>query len=431
MRKLDSRSSACIDVMGNASRHSNPSRRQSITATGAKELAGDMEVREFITTNFLAQTNPSTTFQTIHALAGFKLRARAMKHPSPTKKKMDSIAALFDGPFAESTQGLLRTTASWDFDAYALAEPTQDHALLYTANYLLTKEGVCETFNIPERTLLNFLKQVESSYHAVPYHNRNHVADVVQASVYLLHCGIREELSALDVLALIVAATAHDMGHPGQNNGYLIATGSPLAILYNDKSVLENHHCAQLFALLQQPSCDIFASLDSSQRCHVRKMIISMILGTDMAGHFAKVEHLKALLENDGADLSNPDTRLFILEVVLHAADISNPCRNEQISAAWNDRVTEEFYQQGDLEKENNIPVSKFFDREQPNPNKCQMGFMTFIVQPLYSALGELLSIEEPLDNLEQGMQRVAQRVAADSASPEKIRTAAAAMPHS
>lgn len=37
--------------------------------------------------------------------------------------------------------------------------------------------------------------------------------------------------------------------------------GSELAIMYNDESVLENHHLAVAFKLLQNEECDIFQNL--------------------------------------------------------------------------------------------------------------------------------------------------------------------------
>lgn len=53
--------------------------------------------------------------------------------------------------------------------------------------------------------------------------------------------------------------------------------GSELALMYNDESVLENHHLAVAFKLLQEDGCDIFASLTSKQRQALRRMVIDMV----------------------------------------------------------------------------------------------------------------------------------------------------------
>merc|ERR1712146_609671 len=52
--------------------------------------------------------------------------------------------------------------------------------------------------------------------------------------------------------------------------------------------------------------------------------------------------------------------------------------------------VLEEFFAQGDCEKEHGIPVSMFMDRTTTNLGTCQVGFMDALVSPLYNAL-ELL----------------------------------------
>lgn len=52
-------------------------------------------------------------------------------------------------------------------------------------------------------------------------------------------------------MAALVAAAVHDVEHPGVTNLYLISIRHELAIMYNDSSVLENHHVATAFRALQ------------------------------------------------------------------------------------------------------------------------------------------------------------------------------------
>lgn len=56
-----------------------------------------------------------------------------------------------------------------------------------------------------------------------------------------------------------------------------ICPGSELALMYNDASVLENHHLAVGFKLLQEENCDIFQNLSKKQRDSLRKMVIDMV----------------------------------------------------------------------------------------------------------------------------------------------------------
>ena len=47
--------------------------------------------------------------------------------------------------------------------------------------------------------------------------------------------------------------------------------------MYNDESVLENHHLAVAFKLLQEDGCDIFVNLNHKQRQTLRRMVIDMV----------------------------------------------------------------------------------------------------------------------------------------------------------
>ncbi len=67
-------------------------------------------------------------------------------------------------------------------------------------------------------------------------------------------------MSDFDIMNICLAAAAHDMDHPGHNNVYETKTRSKLALLYNDSSVLESHHTASFFFMLENGSldCDVY-----------------------------------------------------------------------------------------------------------------------------------------------------------------------------
>ena len=67
--------------------------------------------------------------------------------------------------------------------------------------------------------------------------------------------------------------------------------------MYNDESVLENHHLAVAFKLIQDQECDILANLSQKQRMSVRKMVIDMVLATDMSKHMSLLANLKTMVE--------------------------------------------------------------------------------------------------------------------------------------
>lgn len=67
--------------------------------------------------------------------------------------------------------------------------------------------------------------------------------------------------------------------------------------MYNDESVLENHHLAVAFKILQKPNCDILTNLNLKERQLFRKMVIDMVLATDMSKHMSLLADLKTMVE--------------------------------------------------------------------------------------------------------------------------------------
>ena len=91
-------------------------------------------------------------------------------------------------------------------------------------------------------------------------------------------------------MAAIFAGAIHDVDHPGFTNQYLINSSecfpvlqhsltldNELAIMYNDESVLEQHHLAVAFKLLQDSNCDFLVGLSRKKRLQFRKIVIDMV----------------------------------------------------------------------------------------------------------------------------------------------------------
>lgn len=56
-------------------------------------------------------------------------------------------------------------------------------------------------------------------------------------------------MDRMDEATALIAAAAHDVDHPGRSSAFLCNSNNPLAILYNDLTVLESHHAAITFKL--------------------------------------------------------------------------------------------------------------------------------------------------------------------------------------
>ena len=54
------------------------------------------------------------------------------------------------------------------------------------------------------------------------------------------------------------------------------AAGDGLALLYNDTSVLESHHCAMAFQLMKKDGCNVLESFAGKKYQGVRRIIVDM-----------------------------------------------------------------------------------------------------------------------------------------------------------
>ncbi|TSK98477.1 High affinity cAMP-specific 3',5'-cyclic phosphodiesterase 7A [Bagarius yarrelli] len=72
-------------------------------------------------------------------------------------------------------------------------------------------------------------------------------------------------------------------------------------------------------------------------------------------------------------------------KMALKCADICNPCRPWELSKQWSEKVTEEFFHQGDIEKKHKLEVSPLCDSGSNSIADVQIGFMTYVVEPLFA----------------------------------------------
>jgi hypothetical protein len=154
---------------------------------------------------------------------------------------------------------------------------------------------LADVFGIDMNIAASFSAKIARGYNTtLSYHNALHGADVAQAVYYTLSKGqLAKNCSSEVQLALLIAAACHDVGYPGVNNAFLIASSHPLALTYNDSSPLENMHVATAFLSMRYAGCNILSSLSSEQRLLVRSLIIAGILGTDNSQHFKLMTKLK------------------------------------------------------------------------------------------------------------------------------------------
>jgi 3',5'-cyclic-nucleotide phosphodiesterase len=295
---------------------------------------------------------------------------------------------------------------NWDYNVFTIQDFTERGSLFYTAYALFVRHDFLRKFNIDEGVAMNFLSQIESGYHPNPYHNSMHAADVLHIVHYILHPGELSKtarLSSEDVFAALVAGMIHDYDHPGINNNFHIKVQSYLSTLYNDRSILENHHCAEVFELMKKPEFDILANFSEEQRRDIRETIIEMVLSTDMGLHAKILGTWKRRIAQDTELHAKKEDQRLALSMAIKMADISNCGRPEQLYLRWATKIAEEFFLQGDRERNLGNPVSPFMDRNVPSMAKGQIAFMNYIVIPLFESISEYLpEMHFSVDHCEQ-----------------------------
>jgi len=197
---------------------------------------------------------------------------------------------------------------------------------------------------------------------------------------------------------LLIAALGHDLGHLGVNNAFLIESSHELAVMYNDRSPLENMHCSKLFQIVSQPEANVFDGMSRDTYKEIRKGMIAAILHTDVTKHTEMVKELNLLYQmhsdafevaeqGDLADEVLTNHGQMMANVLLHCADIGNPMKPWDLCRKYAYLCIDEFFAQGDSEKQLGIPVGMLNDRDKVNRPNSQIGFIEFMIAPYVEAL--------------------------------------------
>ncbi|XP_069839638.1 high affinity cAMP-specific and IBMX-insensitive 3',5'-cyclic phosphodiesterase 8A isoform X1 [Dendropsophus ebraccatus] len=355
----------------------------------------------------------------LRRLSGNEYILTAKVHPS--SGHLISSLSLTDIP--PRIAQAMENEEEWEFDIFELEAATHKRPLVYLGLKMFARFGVCSFLNCSEATLRSWLHVIESNYHSGnAYHNSTHSADVLHATAYFL-CKerVKQSLDQIDEVAALIAATVHDVDHPGRTNSFLCNAGSELAILYNDTAVLESHHAALAFQLTtRDDKCNIFKNMERNEYRTLRQAIIDMVLATEMTKHFEHVNKfvnsinkpLAALEENGGSIsddesvkniLTSPENRILIKRMLIKCADISNPCRALEQCIEWAGRISEEYFAQTDEEKRQGLPVvMPVFDRNTCSIPKSQISFVDYFITDMFDAwdaFADLPNLMQHLDN--------------------------------
>ncbi|KAE8278541.1 High affinity cGMP-specific 3',5'-cyclic phosphodiesterase 9A [Larimichthys crocea] len=244
----------------------------------------------------------------------------------------------------------------------------EEAEMLVLLQVMFTDLDFLTAFHIKVDVLQNFLFEVYCHYNSIPFHNFRHCFCVTQMMYGLIWLtDLRSKLSRIDLLIMLTSALCHDLDHPGYNNVYQINAQTDLALLYNDISPLENHHCAVAFGILSKPECNILMNVTCEQYKHIRGGMIKPVF-----------------------DFTNKDHKEVLMKIMVKVSDISNEARPMAVAEPWLDCLLQEFFNQSDTEKLKGLPVTPFMDRDKVSKPSSQTNFIRFVLLPLFTELTKL-----------------------------------------
>lgn len=365
--------------------------------------AEEREVAKFITTQYLSRT--------LHQETGFSRADSLEQFEAPDIKelhKSESYMELKNNPRArpnykvgmgkwleDPVSKFLNKIPTWNFDVFEFEDLVGPDLVMPLCGVKVLREMLKMKFinrvQIAEEILFEYLVDLSKRYYSrskVPYHNALHATDVMLTHFSFMQSYAFENFEFVDVLASILAGAAHDVEHNGFNNTFHINSGSDLALRYNDRSVLENHHCAVGWRLLLNHEHNFFKMIPESRRRVFRNVFTNCILATDMSVHGEDLNFLDSFVQNNDCSVPlDATTAPKILPRVLHTADISNVSKDFVICDTWVTLLMREFFAQGDIEKQQGLSVSPLCDRDVTDINASEVGFLKFIVKPWFQKL--------------------------------------------
>uniref|UniRef100_A0A7S1NG74 Phosphodiesterase n=1 Tax=Eutreptiella gymnastica TaxID=73025 RepID=A0A7S1NG74_9EUGL len=303
----------------------------------------------------------------------------------------DEVAWLKETELDAEELALVKT---YDFDIHKYKDPTIRHKIVPLLVSLMDDLGIVQALGVDKHILFKFLIRVQMLYRQVPYHNWYHAADVLQ-TMYLFLKSVRgtQIFNIVDEYVLLISAALHDVDHMGLNNSFHLKTETPMGILMNctgSMSVLEIHHCNISMEVLGDPATNAFHSISEKERVYCFKTLINVILATDMARHGEISKAFKELPKlAEETEEGKAEHKLQFMQMLIKGCDVSNVIKPFGVAKHWADAVTEEFYTQGDMEKEKGFDILPMFDRQKADLAKGQVGFIDFLASHQFAAMAD------------------------------------------
>jgi hypothetical protein len=255
--------------------------------------------------------------------------------------------------------------------------------------------------------LRSYVQTIASLYVDNPFHNFDHANHVVMSVNKLLgriNAPDLDECTARDIydhtygitsdpiawFACVFSALIHDVDHSGVPNAQLVKEDSPVARLYQGKSVAEQNSFDIAWDLLMEPAYGnlrrtIYVNAEEFRR--FRQLVVNGVMATDIVD-----KDLKTLRNNrwdaafDESMMSTAEASraralksTIVIEHLIQASDVAHTMQHWHVYRRWNERFFKECYQaylDGRAEQD---PSENWY--------KGEMGFFDFYIIPLAKKL--------------------------------------------
>ncbi|KAL6118946.1 pde5a [Pungitius sinensis] len=260
--------------------------------------------------------------------------------------------------------------------------------------------NLVQNFQMKYTSLCQWVLSVKKNYRKnVAYHNWRHAFNTAQSMFTLLKSGhLQNNLSDLEVLALMIATLSHDLDHRGVNNSYIQRSDHPLAQLYCH-STMEHHHFDQCLMILNSSGNQILSGLSLNEYKTTLKMIERAILATDLALYMKRRGEFFELTKNSQFVWEDEQHKDLLRSMLMTACDISAITKPWPVQKRIAELVATEFFEQGDKERQElNIEPSDLMNREKKDKiPSMQVSFIDAICTQLYETLAGMSEFCSPL----------------------------------
>ena len=171
-------------------------------------------------------------------------------------------------------------------------------------------------------------------------------------------------------------------------------------MLYNDHSVLENHHSATLCKTINESPGNPFLRLSRAAYKDVRSLIVSSILSTDMKLHVQVTKAFSEIKVSTFTEsrLIQQETKVILANGMLHACDISAQSLPFNEAELWTTAVCAEFSEEVRKCEIAGMPAAPHM-RGLDDPRKrisLQINFIDYLVLPLWRTVTALMPSLHP-----------------------------------